>query len=254
MRQTGVSITLLLNQTPSCFRSATSRSRSATSNAMVPPSATLGRSGTEVRQRQTVSAGQVVDSPAVALVSDRAHLEGERLFVAGTRTPHLGGPGCSRPRPRVPLGHTARCTRIPREPGGQGPIHRRNQRRRSLLQEAPDPGLGPHEVLRQLRVRRAAYDHQQGNAVADYRCEFVRLVADARVAGDGDPAALAHGTQPLFVRALGCEVSCVSLDVEAGGREASGKCVAEVAIGEVDDVQAACSYRTACSISCGERS
>jgi hypothetical protein len=46
----------------------------------------------------------------------------------------------------------------------------------------------------------------------------------------------------------------VSLDVEAGGREASGKCVAEVAIGEVDDVQAACSYRTACSISCGERS
>lgn len=75
--------------------------------------------------------------------------------------------------------------------------------------------------------------------MANHRRQFIRLVADPGVVGDGNPFAPAHLGQPVFVGALGREVIAVALDGEARALQDGREERAEVAISEEDNRQAA---------------
>jgi hypothetical protein len=75
-----------------------------------------------------------------------------------------------------------------------------------------------------------------------------------RVAGDGDPSALADGFQPSLIGAVGLEMVVVAFDAQSGPQENTGEAGAEIAVREKDKTQAARSYSTASSISVGLRS
>ena len=86
------------------------------------------------------------------------------------------------------------------------------------------------------------------------RGEFVRRVADAFVVGDGDAAVAAAVFEPLLVGPVGREQIVMPFHREARGGKDLGKALAEVTVGEKDALQAARSYRTACSISAALKS
>ncbi len=75
----------------------------------------------------------------------------------------------------------------------------------------------------------------------DNRGKLVGLVANPRVAGYSDPAARADRAQPFLVRAIRSEVSRVAFDLEPALHKGRRKCIAEIAVGEEDEAQAACS-------------
>lgn len=68
---------------------------------------------------------------------------------------------------------------------------------------------------------------------------LVRLVADAPVVADRDPAPRADLTQPHFVVGVWVEVIAMPLDDEVSRGEDGRELIAEVAIGEEDEAQAA---------------
>ena len=84
--------------------------------------------------------------------------------------------------------------------------------------------------------------------------EFVRLVSDSPVMGDGDPTAARNVSQPHLVRTIRSKVIGVPLYEKSGVAEDGGKLPAEIAIGEEDNTQATRSYRMASPISVRLRS
>jgi hypothetical protein len=85
--------------------------------------------------------------------------------------------------------------------------------------------------------------------VLDDGRELVRLVADAPVMRNGNPAAARDTSQPLVVRTVRREVVGVSFYVKAGVAKDGWELQAEIAVSEEDNTQAARSYSTASSIS-----
>ncbi len=69
--------------------------------------------------------------------------------------------------------------------------------------------------------------------------------------GNRDPPIPTAMLQPLLVRTIRRKEIVVTLYGEPGGGKDPGKRLTEIPIGEIDPGQAACSYRTACSISAG---
>ena len=90
-----------------------------------------------------------------------------------------------------------------------------------------------------LWKRRGADDHQQGNAVANHCIAFVRLVADAAIMRENDPAALTRRFQPRLVWRVRSKVIRMSFDRQAMRPENLGKGLSEVAVDEIDNPQAA---------------
>lgn len=101
-----------------------------------------------------------------------------------------------------------------------------------LADEMKDARLGRNEGVCQLRERRVPDDHEQADAMPHDRGKFVGLVANPAIMGDGHPAALADGFQPLFVRAVGREVVCMTFDGQAGVAQDVRKFLAQIAVGE----------------------
>lgn len=96
-----------------------------------------------------------------------------------------------------------------------------------------------HECAGKLCERRRPDDHQQGDAVSDDRIALVRLVADASIMSERDPFAPSDYLEPCFVGGVRREVIGVSLDCQIGKFQDLGKLLSEVAVGEIDDRQAA---------------
>lgn len=67
------------------------------------------------------------------------------------------------------------------------------------------------EMCRQLRIRDLANHYQQPDTMANDGSEFVRLIADSCIVGDGDPTVFAYGFQPIFVGTVGRKVIGVAL-------------------------------------------
>lgn len=105
------------------------------------------------------------------------------------------------------------------------------------------------EVVGESRERCLADYHERRHSMTNYSLELVGLVANPPIMTDGDPTLLSNGLQPLIVRASRFEVIRMPLDLEAGGGKDVGELLAEVAIREENAIQAARSYKTACSIS-----
>ena len=79
--------------------------------------------------------------------------------------------------------------------------------------------------------------------------ELVRLVTDAPVMCDANPAVARNTTQPFVVGAVRCEMIGVSFYVKSGVAKDGWELQAEIAVSEEDNTQAARSYSTASSIS-----
>ena len=69
--------------------------------------------------------------------------------------------------------------------------------------------------------------------------EFIRLIANAAVMGERDPATFADLLKPRFVRRIMREVIGVPFDSQAAGFQNLRESFAEIAIGEIDKAQAA---------------
>ena len=118
-----------------------------------------------------------------------------------------------------------------------------------LREEGENARQRRHERPRQIRVRCISDDDQQHHVVLDDGRKLVRLIADAPIVRDGDPAVARDIAQPFVVRAIRREVIGVSLYAKSGVTEDGGELQAKVTIGEEDNTQATCSYRMASSIS-----
>jgi hypothetical protein len=87
--------------------------------------------------------------------------------------------------------------------------------------------------------RRVADNDQQCNTVPHDSVAFVRLVADAAIMSERDPAALADLSQPGLVRRIVDEVIGVPLDGQTACFENLTESLAEVAVREVSAAHAA---------------
>lgn len=96
-----------------------------------------------------------------------------------------------------------------------------------------DEGLG------KLRIRSLPDDDQQRHLMFNDCRQFVGLVANAAIMGDGYPATCANLFKPDRVRAIVCEVVCMSLDPQTGGGKYFWKALSEIAVGEEDAIHAA---------------
>lgn len=108
-----------------------------------------------------------------------------------------------------------------------------------LLQKIENAALSRDEGPGELRIRGSADHNQQGHAILDDRSQFVRLVTDAAIMGNGHPATLADVFQPGFIRAVGREVIRMPLHMQAGGGQYFWKAFSEIAIGEESAIHAA---------------
>lgn len=90
--------------------------------------------------------------------------------------------------------------------------------------------------------------------VSHHGVTLVRFVSNSTIMSGRDPAALAHRFKPGLIRRIRREMICVPFDGETARSENFGEAFPEVAIGEVDEAQAARSQRAACSTSQGPRS
>ena len=130
----------------------------------------------------------------------------------------------------------------------------RNQRRRISLEELYNFPFGPHEGLGELGKRRIAHYDQQADPVSLDRIQFVGFVPNAPIVGHRDPSLVSDFCQPLFIRAVRREMIAVAMNAQASSRQDVRELVAQVAVCEIDNTQAARSYNTACSISSSLRS
>lgn len=115
----------------------------------------------------------------------------------------------------------------------------RDERRSVALEKGRDPRHRRDEVARKLGVLSLSNDDEERDAVPYHGGQLVGLVADAGIAAQRYPAALADGAQPFFVGAVGRKVIAVPFDREPTCREDVWEGVAEVAIGEENEAQAA---------------
>ena len=122
---------------------------------------------------------------------------------------------------------------------GRRPIDLGDERRLVAGKKILDARQRRHERLGKVRKRRRADDHQQADVVPHHRVAFVRLVADAAVVGQRDPAALADRRQPVLVSRIVGKVIGVPLDCQATCPENLAEPLPEVAVGEIDAGQAA---------------
>ena len=143
------------------------------------------------------------------------------------RSPRI--PKLNAPRLRI-----ARCSLIWR-----WPIHLGNERRATAREELLDTRDRRDKRMRQLGKRRVANNDQQCNAVSHDRIAFVRLVADAAIMRERDPAVLADFGQPDLVRRDRSEVVRVPLDGQPACFENLTESFAEVAVREVRAAHAA---------------
>jgi hypothetical protein len=81
--------------------------------------------------------------------------------------------------------------------------------------------------------------NQQGHAVESDCVQFVRLVPNPLVMSDGDPTALPHHAEPVLIGRIGREMVLMFLNLQSRLLEDRRKLLAEVAVREVDDTQAA---------------
>jgi hypothetical protein len=84
--------------------------------------------------------------------------------------------------------------------------------------------------------------------VANDSGELIRLVPDPCVVRDPDPTAASDLAHPVFVGSVGREMIGMALDGEPAGSQDLRELIAEVAVREEDNGQAARSYSTASSI------
>lgn len=82
-------------------------------------------------------------------------------------------------------------------------------------------------------------DDEQADAMLHDCCQFVGLVADAAIVGDGCPAAPADFFQPDGIRTIVREVVGVTFDLQAGGGQNFRKAFSEISIGKKDVAHAA---------------
>jgi len=108
-----------------------------------------------------------------------------------------------------------------------------------ICEELLDPRDRCHEGLRQVWKRRVTDDDQQCNAVPHDRIAFVRLVADAAIVGERDPATLANLRQPNFIRCVRRKMIGVPLDGQPSCFENLTESFAEVAVRKIDATHAA---------------
>jgi hypothetical protein len=105
--------------------------------------------------------------------------------------------------------------------------------------EALDAWQSCHERAGKVRKGRRADDHQQGHAVPHDGIALVRLVTDAAIMGQRDPTAIPDLRQPYFVSGIRRKVICMPLDCETARPESLREALTEVAIGKIDNRQAA---------------
>ena len=106
-----------------------------------------------------------------------------------------------------------------------------------------------YERTRQFRIGRLAHDNEEPRLVGNNRGKFVRLVPDAAVMTERNPATSCGLSQPYVVRTVVREMVDMPLDGQLGAAKDLRELQAEVAVGEENNTQAARSYRTACSMS-----
>ncbi len=114
-----------------------------------------------------------------------------------------------------------------------------NERRLSPAKKILYRRPAVHEVIRKVRKRNLAHDDEQRDAVLHDGAEFIRLVTDAPVMGERDPAPFPDLLQPRLVRRVVREVIGVPLDRQAAGFQNFRESFSEIAIGEIDKAQAA---------------
>ena len=117
----------------------------------------------------------------------------------------------------VPKFDTSRRAAVSGGLSGRWPIDLGDEWRLVPVEEVLDSRDTRHKRARKVRKRRGADDHQQGNAVARNGIAFVRLVADAPIVGERDPAAFADRLQPCLVRRVVRKMIRVSLDRQSAG-------------------------------------
>jgi len=96
-----------------------------------------------------------------------------------------------------------------------------------------------NEVFSQLWQGHFAYHDDQGNAVVPDGGQFIWHISYAQVVGECDPLITATVFQPLLVRAVVREEIDVPLDGNTGGSQGCRELFSQVAVGEIDMVQAA---------------
>ena len=106
---------------------------------------------------------------------------------------------------------------ILRQVAWRGAVDLRDKRGLLPCKERLHTVVGSDERERELGIWCGSNHHQQSHVVPLNRREFVGLVPDPRVVGQGDPSPLPNRVQPLFVRAaVSLEVIPESLDGESG--------------------------------------
>lgn len=106
-------------------------------------------------------------------------------------------------------------------------------------EEAFDARLGRDERTGEVWEWRCADDDQQGDAVAHDGVTFVRLVTDATIVGERDPAALSDRLQPRLIRRIWRKMISMRLHRQAARPENVREAFAEITIGEIDKTHAA---------------
>lgn len=107
-----------------------------------------------------------------------------------------------------------------------------------LGEKCLDPREGSHEPPGEVGKRGRANEHEQHDVVTDDGGLLVRLVPDASIMAEGNPAAAADLGQPILVWGGGLEMVRMPLDDEARGPENLRELLPEIAIGEIDAVGA----------------
>lgn len=122
------------------------------------------------------------------------------------------------------------------------------------LKKAQNARQGPDEVGGELGVFCVADEDQDGGARPDDGGQLIRFIAQAAIVREHHGAPRCHGRQPNDVLTICWELVGMSLDGQSRSTQDGWKLMAEIPIGKEDNVQAARSYSTACSISLTVRS
>jgi len=123
--------------------------------------------------------------------------------------------------------------------GWRWPIHLGDKRRLVSAKEVLNARQRYHECTGKIRKGHSANDHQQANAVPDNGVAFVRLVANAAIMGERDPATLADLRQPCVIGCIRREVIRMPFNCQTVQPENLAEPFAEIAVREIDERQAA---------------
>ena len=121
----------------------------------------------------------------------------------------------------------------------RGPIDLGDERRLVSGEKTFDTGQGRDKRVGEVWKGRRADNHQQRDAVSHNSIALVRFVANSTIMSKRDPAALADRFKPSLIRGVRREVIRVPFDSQTARSENLGKALSEIAIGKVDEAQAA---------------